>query len=137
MISSVLAIALATLGVQSDTTRAQREAFTSCLRTYVDRSLDDGMSAETFQTEYPQQCAAEESAFRAAVIRRETSARASQADAEDAANLAVEDARLNFSERFELAVPARSEPEAPAAEAPAEAASEPAPEPAAAPSTPE
>ena len=116
MISSVLAIALSTVSAQaSDTTRSAREAFTACLRGYVDRSLDAGISAETFQTEYPQQCATQETAFKAAVVRRETAARASRADAEEAANLEVEDARVNFSERFELAAPA---PQPPAPETP-------------------
>jgi len=104
MISSVLALVLAATAAQaSDTTRAARETFTACLRGYVDRSLDGGTTPEVFQTEYPQQCAAEQAAFRAAVIRRETSARVSRADAEEAANLEVEDARINFSERFEMA----------------------------------
>ncbi len=128
MISSVLAIALSTISAQaSDTTRTAREAFTACLRGYVDRSLDAGIPAETFQTEYPQQCATQEAAFKAAVVRRETSARASRADAEEAANLEVEDARVNFSERFELAAPAPA-PEAPAPETPQpQMASSPAP----------
>ena len=117
MISSVLAIALSTISAQaSDTTRSAREAFTACLRGYVDRSLDAGIPAETFQTEYPQQCATQETAFKAAVVRRETAARASRADAEEAANLEVEDARVNFSERFELAV--TPPPQAPSPETP-------------------
>ena len=111
MISSVLAIALTTISAQaSDTTRTARQAFTTCLRTYVDRSLDAGMPAETFQAEYPAQCGAQEEAFKAAVVRRETSARASRADAEEAANLEVEDARVNFSEMFELSAPAAPPP---------------------------
>jgi hypothetical protein len=113
MISSVLALLAAATAAQSDTTRSAREAFTACLRGYVDRSLDAGLPLATFQSEYPQQCSTEEAAFRAAVIRRETSARASRADAEEAANLEIEDARVNFSERFELATPADSTPETP------------------------
>lgn len=125
MISSVLAIAIAATAAQaSDTTRESREAFTTCLRGYVDRSLDGGTTAETFAAEYPRQCSAEQAAFRAAIIRRETSARMSQADAEEAANLEVEDARLNFSERFDMAMPAETEPQ-PAAEPASEPAGEP------------
>ena len=105
MISTVLALTLAALGGQAtDTTRAAREAFTACLRGYVDRSIDARTTAEAFAAEFPQQCAAEESALRQAVIRRETSMRASQADAAEAADLEVEDARVNFSERFEMAM---------------------------------
>jgi hypothetical protein len=138
MISSVLAIAIAATTAQaSDTTRQAREAFTGCLRGFVDRSLDGGMSAEEFQAQYPQQCAAEQAAFRAAIIRRETGARMSQADAEDSANLEIEDARVNFSERFEMAAPADPPPQpepqpeaAPAAaDAPADTSAEAASEP--------
>jgi hypothetical protein len=136
MISSLLALVLATTaGQASDTTRATREAFTTCLRGYVDRSLDGGTTRATFETEFPQQCAAEQSAFRAAVIQRETAARASPADAAEAAGLEIEDARVNFSERFDLAVgPERqAEPAAaatqPAAVAAAELAAEPTPDP--------
>ena len=138
MISSMLAIAVAaTMAQASDTTRETREAFTACLRAYVDSSLDSGTSAEEFAAQYPQQCAAEQAAFRAAIFRRETAARISQADAEEAANLEIEDARVNFSERFDMAMPAEApqpEPEpqpeaesAPAAEPAAEATSEPQP----------
>ncbi len=127
MISSVLALMLAAAAAQtSDTTRTAREAFTTCLRSYVDRSLDGGTDRATFEAEYPQQCAAEQSAFRAAVIQRETAARASTADAAEAAGLEIEDARLNFSERFELAAgpEAGAEPAAAAAAEPAAAASQ-------------
>ena len=105
MISSAVALLLAVhLGQASDTTRAAREAFTACLRTYVDQSLNDQTTVEAFQTAYPQQCGAQEAAFRDAVIRRETSARASRADAEQAARDEIEDARTNFRERFEMAM---------------------------------
>ncbi|MGZ8311036.1 MAG: hypothetical protein ACXWUP_10170 [Allosphingosinicella sp.] len=105
MISTLLAMMLAAAaGQASDTTRTAREAFTACLRGFVDRSLDAGTTVEAFQAEYPQQCAAQETAFREAVIRRERQARVSQADAEEAAQLEIEDARVNFSERFEMAM---------------------------------
>lgn len=101
MISSVLALTLAASAAQaSDTTRESREAFTACLREYVTRSLEARTPAATFEAEYPQQCTAQEAAFRAAVIRRDTAMRATRAGAEDSANLEIEDARTNFSERF-------------------------------------
>lgn len=118
MVSSMLALALAVMGGQAtDTTRSSREAFTACLRGYVDRSLDAGTTAEAFRTEYPQQCATQEATFRQAVIQRERQARMSQADAEESAGLEIEDARTNFSERFEMAMPAQ--PPAPPAAPPA------------------
>ena len=134
MFTSMIAMLAATAAAQaSDTTRAAREAFTSCLRTYVDNSMGDSMTQDVFDREYPQQCTTQETAFRAAVISRETALRATRANAEDQANIEIEDARVNFSERF---MPPRAGPqpqpeaqaqatppaqaETPAAETPAE-----------------
>ena len=117
MFSAGLAMVLAaTAGQASDSTRSAREAFTGCLRAYVDRSLDAGTTVAAFRTEYPQQCTSQEAAFRAAVIQRERQARMSQADAEESAGLEIEDARTNFSERFEMAMP--EQPATPPAAAP-------------------
>lgn len=105
MISSLLALVGVAFAAQAtDTTRASREAFTACLRSYVQGSLDSGKSVDAFQTEFPQQCAAEEAAFRDAIMRRETALRATRATADQTAADAVEDARLNFRERFEMAM---------------------------------
>jgi len=131
MISSLLALALAATTAQaSDTTRAAREAFAACLRGYVDSSLESGATAEAFAAAYPQQCAAQESALREAVIRREISARMSRSDAEEAASMEVEDSRLNFSEYFAMSMPPTEAAAAPTetAEAPTEAATTPPPE---------
>ena len=71
----------------------------------------------------------QEAALRAAVIQRERQARMSQADAEESAGLEIEDARTNFQERFEMAMP--EQPPAQAAAQPAVQTAEPtAPQPA-------
>ncbi|HWT11982.1 MAG TPA: hypothetical protein VN231_04450 [Allosphingosinicella sp.] len=124
----VAMVAAATAAQASDTTRAAREAFTACLRTYVNRSIEGGMTQATFDTEYPQQCTAQQQAFRDAVISRETALRATRANAQDQANLEIEDARVNFSERFvpAQAGQAQAQAQAPAAAAPeAQAAAQP------------
>ena len=109
MISSVLAVAMAAYMQPADTTRASREAFTACLRAYVERSSNARMSASDFATAYPQQCAAEQTAYRDAVIRREVASRSSRSDAEESAGLEIEDQRTNFRERFDMyAAPAAS-----------------------------
>ena len=103
MLSAVLAMSLAASAAQaSDTTRSAREAFTNCLRTFVERSVEARKTVETFRTEFPQQCTTQEAAFREAVIRRDTAMRATRSSAEESANMEVEDARTNFSERFEM-----------------------------------
>ncbi|HEV2816061.1 MAG TPA: hypothetical protein VGW40_02400 [Allosphingosinicella sp.] len=104
----------------SDTTRASREAFQRCLGTFVDGAIRANKTIEVFNTEFPQACAAEEQAFRRAIIARDTANRATRAGAEDAANLEVEDARFNFNDRFQMAQPAT--PRRPAAAAPAQQA---------------
>jgi hypothetical protein len=110
MISSVLALIAAAAAAQaSDTTRAAREAFTTCLRTYVNQSIASGKTADAFEAEYPQQCTTQETAFREAVIRRDTAMRATRASAEDSARLEIEDARANFSERFASGITPRSQ----------------------------
>jgi hypothetical protein len=130
MISSVLALAIAVSMQPGDTTRAAREAFTGCLRTYVDRSAQAHMTPADFATAYPRQCSAEQQAYRTAVIARETASRASRADAEESAGMEIEEARTNFSERFDMAqpapAPATAQPAAPAAAATAQAAAQPA-----------
>jgi hypothetical protein len=110
MISSVLALLAAAAAAQaSDTTRSAREAFTACLRTYVNQSIDARKTSETFEAEYSQQCTAQERAFRDAVIRRDTAMRATRSTAEESAQLEVEDARANFSERFAAAMAPRQQ----------------------------
>ncbi len=105
MVSTLIVAAALSLGGQaSDTTRQAREAFTACLRTYVDQSIEAQMEAAAFESAYPQQCAAQEAALRDAVIRRETGARSSRSDAEESARLEIEDARVNFSERYQMAM---------------------------------
>ena len=91
MISSVLALLGAAAAAQaSDTTRTAREAFTACLRTYVNQSIEANMPAATFEAQYPQQCSAQQAAFRDAIIRRDTAMRATRANAEESAALEIE-----------------------------------------------
>lgn len=99
MISSVLALIAVVGGGQSDTTRTSREAFANCLRTYVERSIQDRMAADRFASEYPQQCTAQETAYRDAVIR---SFRGNRAEAEEMAGLEIEDARTSYREVYAM-----------------------------------
>ena len=122
MISSVLAVAMAASMQPADTTRASREAFTGCLRAWVDRVTQSRMPQAEFQTAYPQQCTAQQATYRAAIIARERASRMSQADAEESATMEIDDHRLNFRERYEMAlVPAGGQTQTAAAPAPAPA----------------
>ena len=120
----------------ADTTRTAREAYTGCLRGFVERSLNERMTAEAFQTAFPQACPQQEAAYRAAVIARESAMRATRANAAESADTEIEDARFNFRERFEMATPATATA-TPTTPTPAPATTTPAPQPAAAATTPQ
>lgn len=118
---------LAASAMQSDTTRSAREGFTACLRAYMNHAIEAHTSVADFGTQYPQQCTTQETAYRNAVIVRETAIRATRSSAEQTARDEIEEARGNFRERFEMAMdpgPAAhsaSQPAATAAAAPAAA----------------
>jgi len=138
MISSVLTLLLAASAAQaSDTTRSAREAYTACLRGFVQRSLDSGMEPAAFATQFPQQCGQQEQAFRQAVIRRDTASRMSRADAEESATMEIDDAKLNMRERYEMARPAPAAQQAAAAPAAAPPTGTPQATPASATTTPQ
>ena len=119
MISSVLVVAMAVMMQPTDTTRASREAFTGCLRNYVDGAMQHRATAADFEAAFPQQCATQQAAFRAAIIARERASRSTQAQAEESASMEIDDARTNFHDRFEptqgTATAAATSPAAPAA----------------------
>ena len=105
--SSVL-VALLVLGTANgvalqanDPSASARNAYTRCLRQFMDRSLNERMSPTDFRAALPQQCTQQEQAFRQALIAREASFRTPRAEAEETATMEVDDARANFVELFE------------------------------------
>lgn len=104
MISTVLAFTLSVAAMQSDTTRASREAFNHCLRAYMQQSIDTHLTMDAFNAAYARQCTTEEAAYRAAIIQRENALASTRADAEQTANEEIGDARANFHDQFETAV---------------------------------
>lgn len=85
----------------NDPSAAARNAYTHCLRQFMERSLQGRMSLADFRTAVPQQCAEQEQAFRQALIAREASFRTPRAEAEETATMEVDDARANFIQLFE------------------------------------
>ena len=105
--SSVL-VALLVLGTANgvalqanDPSASARNAYTRCLRQFMDRSLNERMSPNDFRAALPQQCTQQEQAFRQALIAREASFRTPRAEAEETATMEVDDASANFMELFE------------------------------------
>ena len=90
------------MSVQSDPTRASREAFTRCLFAYADKAANDKTSLADFESRFAQQCQAEEQAFRSAI--RASAARMRPAEVEEIQKMEVEDSRLNAKARFEDAI---------------------------------
>jgi hypothetical protein len=144
MISTALALTAAAFAMQSDTTRASRETFTTCLSRFVDQAIRSNKPAADFETEFVQACAAEQTAFRESIIRRDTALRSTRSSAEESANLEVEDARFNFNERFQMSLPATprqataqapAAPAAPAGQPAAQTAAQTTPQPAAQPAS--
>ncbi len=103
MISTVLAFGLAVAGMQSDTTRASREAFNRCLRTYMQHAIDTHMTMDAFNAAYAQQCTTEEAAYRAAIVQRENAMHSTASEANEAANDEISGARANYHDEFEIA----------------------------------
>lgn len=101
MISSVLALALLASAQQPrEPSAVALQAFTTCLRTFMDKSIEDRMEPEAFDTALAGQCADQERALRAAVIQRELSFGGKRAAAEEDAAAEVDDARGNVRELF-------------------------------------
>jgi hypothetical protein len=124
MISAALVLITASMSMQaSDTTRAARETFTHCLRVFVDNSTRDHKTLAQFNGDFPGACANEQNAFRQAIIQRDMASRSTRANAEEGANLEVEDARANFNDIFQMSLPAEQVAHAapaPAATAPSQ-----------------
>lgn len=91
--------------LQADPSTAARNAYTHCLREFMERSLQGRMSLADFRTAVPRQCAEQETAFRQALIAREASFRTPRAEAEETATMEVDDARSNFIQLFENNLP--------------------------------
>lgn len=89
----------------NDPSAAARNAYTRCLREFMERSLNERMSLNDFRAAVPQQCGQQEQAFRQALIAREATFRTPRAEAEETATMEVDDARSNFIQLFENNLP--------------------------------
>ena len=108
MIASMLVLPLAALAAQgaSDTTRTAREAYTSCLRGFVERSLEGNMTAAAFHAALPAAMHRAGSGLpRRRHPARDRRSRATRANAEQSATDEIDEAKLNFRERFEMMLP--------------------------------
>ena len=97
MISTVLAMALMTVQLPG---AAQRQQFSSCLRSFMNAKLEARMEPAAFETELAAACSAQENAYRTAYIAAATRNGDSRTVATQDAEIEVEDLRANFLELF-------------------------------------
>ena len=104
VVTSLLAALLATASAQQvrDASTQARDAYTACLRQFMERSTRDRMALSAFTEALPQQCTAQEQAFRAAIRTREAGFRTPAAEIQEIADQEIEDARANIREIFEM-----------------------------------
>ncbi len=125
MLSFVLAFAAM---VQTEAINTARQAYSSCLRQYLNTSMERNVTPDAFEQGIAGQCTDRGEAFRTALIDRDVLAGGGRATAEQDAQSTMEDLRLNFIEMYrdEMAAaapppqaPSETETEAPeAAETP-------------------
>ncbi|MBL0914166.1 MAG: hypothetical protein IBJ13_01185 [Sphingopyxis sp.] len=80
-----------------DTTRA---AFTKCLRDHLKKSLEDKMGDAEYEMAVKSTCETERAAFRAAVIAANRAGGDNAADAQDNADMQIDDYHANFTDKF-------------------------------------
>ena len=89
MISLVLASALA--AAQANPTVQPRKAYSSCLETFMRKSLDTKMDPAAFDEAVKPACTAQESAFRSASIAYDIKMGADRSQAEEDAEFQIDD----------------------------------------------
>jgi hypothetical protein len=80
-----------------DTTRA---AFTKCLREHLKKSLEAKMGDAEYEMAVKSTCETERAAFRAAVIAANRAGGDNAADAQDNADMQIDDYHANFTDKF-------------------------------------
>lgn len=94
--------ALAAAQQVRDAATTARDAYTACLREFMQASLRDRMAQDAFDAALPQQCAAQLSAFREALRAREVGFRTPAGEIDEILNQEVEDARANMRETYAM-----------------------------------
>jgi hypothetical protein len=98
LIASILLAAMAPAPAGNvDTTRA---AFTKCLREHLKKQLEAKVTEAEFELSVKSACDAEQSAFKAAVTATNRAGGDSQADAEENAQMQIDDYHANFTDKF-------------------------------------
>lgn len=79
---------------------ATRTAFTKCMRDHMKKSLQDKMPVAEYDMALKSTCSTERDAFRIAVIAFGRASGDSQANAQEDADMQIEDYHATFAEKF-------------------------------------
>jgi hypothetical protein len=101
MISTVLALALAAAGPSPDALVRARKAYSACLGGFMKKSVADKLAVDAFAAALTPACAAQEQAFRSAVVASDTAAGIKRASAEANAASEIQDMIANTKDSFE------------------------------------
>ncbi len=104
IVSSILGAA-ALMALQTDPTRGPRDAYTRCLRAYMEKSVKEKATPEAFTSAFPQQCVEQENAYRAAIQSFQKSLRVPAAEIEQIIKDEIDTARDNTKQHFEMHQP--------------------------------
>jgi hypothetical protein len=100
MFSSVIALAAAVAAMQSDPVNNARQAYNTCLRSYMRAQLEQHTEPAAFETALPTQCNDRGAAFTAALVQRDSRAGGGRARAEEDARMTMEDMRATTVEYY-------------------------------------
>lgn len=111
MLSSAFLALLALSSAQQmrDPTTQPRDAYTACLRAFMNTSIRERMAEAAFTAALPQQCANEERAFREAIAQRERGYRTPAAEVEQIVTDELADARGNITQLFAMGTTPRQQ----------------------------
>jgi hypothetical protein len=101
IVSSILGAA-ALLALAPDPTQGARQAYTSCLRAFMEKSVKEKMTVEAFTEAFAQQCITQENAYRSALRTFQSGLRIPAAEIDEIIKQEVDSARDNIKERFEM-----------------------------------
>lgn len=100
MITSAIAMTLAAAAMQSDAANQARVAYTVCLRSFMRASLRERMDPSAFETAMNDQCTAQATAYRTALVARDQRTGGSRQRAEEDAQIMIDDTKANVMEYY-------------------------------------
>jgi len=102
MISFALATALAASAVQAGPPPQLRQAYSACLSGFMKAKIADKLDDAAFRSAAKAACAAQEAAFRDAIVASDVKMGMKKASAEEGAALQVEDYLVNTAETYQM-----------------------------------